>query len=80
MTAIESVVLAAPPSTAMPFRISDVADNRDRSVTDLMSDLLDLFGSPRGNRDADTLACEGECDCASDAPAAASNQSCFSHI
>src|ERR1044072_7698705 len=60
------------------LRISDVADQRARVVTDLTGDLFDWFGSPRCHSDAHALACEGQCDCATNASAAASDQSCFS--
>src|SRR4051812_976472 len=61
------------------LRVGYVAYQRDCFVTDLTCDLFDLFGSPRGNGDTDTFACEGECDRATNPAAAACNQSCFSH-
>src|SRR6185369_4255790 len=61
------------------FRIGDVADERDRAVADLISDLFDLFCCPRGDGDTHALACEGEGDRATNASAAASDQGCFSH-
>ena len=64
------------------FRIGDVTDERDRIVADFPRDLFDLFGSSRGNGDADSLACEGEGDSATDASAAASDQRdlVFEHV
>jgi hypothetical protein len=44
-----------------------------------MCDLLDLFGSARGDGDTDALARKGARDRATNASAAASDQSCFNH-
>src|ERR1044072_2948480 len=56
------------------FRIRDIADEADGSIANLMSDLFDLFGSPRRDCDARALACESECDGAADTSTAASYQ------
>ena len=59
------------------MRISDVADERDRSVANLMRDLFDLFGSSRGYGDTEAFACKSESDCATNTSAAASYQCSF---
>ena len=61
------------------FRIGDVADERDRAVTDLVSNLFYLFGSSRCDRDVDASTRKGKGNRAANASAAAGDQSCFSH-
>ena len=61
------------------FRIGNIADESDGSIANLMSDLFDLFGSPRRDCDTHTLSGESERYRATYASAAASYQCCFNH-
>ena len=61
------------------LRISNIADDCDRFVANLLSDLFDLLRSSRSDGDTNPFTSEGEGNRATDASAAASNQSCFNH-
>jgi hypothetical protein len=61
------------------FRIGNIADKRDCSVANFMSDLFDLFSRARRDCDTHTFARKSERDYAAYASAAAGYQCCFNH-
>src|SRR5215203_50531 len=60
------------------FRIGHVTDQPDRLVADLGGNLLDLFSSPGSDGYSRAVACEAQCNGATNTPAAARYQRNFS--
>jgi hypothetical protein len=59
------------------FRIGDVTNERDRIITNLTSDLFNLFGSSSCNRDARAVTSERQGDGATNPSPTASYECCF---